>query len=333
MHLACRKHVTRRPAACSITRLCQTAGQVGEIMEPVKVILNPVAGRGYGAKVEPELRHLLETEGLDFDLVRTARPWHAAELAEEAASSGFKTVVAAGGDGTSNEVVNGLMAAQDNGATAAMGVIPIGSGSDFANTVGVPPDLGAACERLAHGRVRVVDVGQVTLPGQASRYFDNTVNIGFGGVVTREARKVKRLRGIALYLPVVLKTVFLYHNAPTVTIEYDGQKLTLPAVMISIANGPREGGGFYVAPQALPDDGLLDLCIVREISQFDMLRLIPHFMNGTHTDREPVTMLRARQVSVSSPDDLIAHMDGEMLCTEAHRIEFGIFPGCLQVRC
>jgi diacylglycerol kinase (ATP) len=302
-------------------------------MEPIKVILNPIAGRGYGAKIEPELRRLLEAEGVNFDLVRTTRPWHAAELAEEAARGGFKTVVAAGGDGTSNEVVNGLMAAQDDGAAAAMGVIPIGSGSDFANTVGVPPDLRAACQRLAHGRVRVVDVCQVTLAGQASRYFDNTVNIGFGGVVTREARKFKRLRGIALYLPVVLKTVFLYYEAPTVTIEYDGQELTLPAVMISIANGSREGGGFYVAPQALPDDGLLDLCIVREISQFDMLRLIPHFMKGTHTDHEPVTMIRARQVSVSSPDDLIAHMDGEMLCTEAHRIEFGICPGRLQVRC
>jgi YegS/Rv2252/BmrU family lipid kinase len=302
-------------------------------MEPIKVILNPVAGRGYGTKVETEIRHLLEVEGLDFDLVRTARPWHAAELAEEAAHGGFETVVAAGGDGTSNEVVNGLIAAQDNGATATMGVIPIGSGSDFANTVGVPLDLQAACQRLVHGQVRVVDVGRVTLPGQASRYFDNTVNIGFGGVVTREARKVKRLRGIALYLPVVLKTVFLYYKAPMVTITYDGQELTLPAVMISVANGSREGGGFYVAPQAQPDDGLLDLCIVREISQLDMLRLIPHFMNGTHTDREPVTMLRARQVSVSSPDDLIAHMDGEMLCTEAHRIEFEISPGRLKVRC
>ena len=302
-------------------------------MEPIKVILNPVAGLGYGAKVEPEIRELLEAEGLDFGLVRTAMPWHAAELAEEAACGGFETVVAAGGDGTSNEVVNGLMAAQDKGATATMGIIPIGSGSDFANTVGVPPDLRGACQRLAHGQVRAVDVGRVTLPGQASRYFDNTVNIGFGGVVTREARKVKRLRGIALYLPVVLKTVFLYYKAPLVTITYDGQELTLPAVMISVANGRREGGGFFVAPQAEPDDGLLDLCIVREISQLDMLRLIPHFMNGTHTEREPVTMLRARQVSVSSPDDLIAHMDGEMLCTEAHRIEFEISPGRLQVRC
>jgi diacylglycerol kinase (ATP) len=302
-------------------------------VEPLKVLLNPVAGRGYGAKVEPELRRALEAQGLDFDLVRTSRPWHAAELAEQAARDGFQMVVAVGGDGTFNEVVNGLMAASERGATATMGVIPVGSGSDFANTVSIPPDLEGACFRLAHGQVRSVDVGRVTLPGQVQRYFDNTVNIGFGGVVTREAQKVRRLRGIALYLPVVLKTIFLYYRAPQVLIECDGQELALPAVMISVANGQREGGGFYVAPQAQPDDGFFDLCVVREISQLAMLALIPHFMRGTHTDRDPVTMVRAQQVTISSTDGLIAHMDGEMLCTDAKRIEFRILPRRLQVQC
>jgi YegS/Rv2252/BmrU family lipid kinase len=310
-------------------------------MEPVKIILSPVAGRGYGAKVEPELRRLLKAEGLDFDLVHTERPWHAAELAEQAVNAGFKTVVAAGGDGTFNEVLNGLMAVlrtrtggeTENRASAVMGIIPVGSGSDFANTMGIPPDLRGACHRLAHGQVRTVDVGRVTLPGQAPRYFDNTVNVGFGGVVTREARKIKRLRGIALYLPVVLKTVFLYHKAPPVTIEYDGQELALRAVMITVANGSREGGSFYVAPEAQPDDGLFDLCIVREISQLAMLGLIPYFLKGTHVGREPITMTRARRVTITSPDDLIAHVDGEMLCTNAHRLEFEILPRRLRVRC
>ena len=302
-------------------------------MEPIKIILNPVAGRGLGARVEPELRQLIKAQGLDFDLVLTARPWHAAELAEQAAHDGFETIVAAGGDGTCNEVVNGLMAASQNGATAVMGIIPVGSGSDFANTVGVPPNLQAACNRLANGQARTVDVGRVTLPGQNPRYFDNTINVGFGGVVTIEALKIKRLRGIALYLPVVLKTIFLYYKAPPVTIEYDEQKMALPAVMISVANGPREGGGFCVAPQARPDDGLFDLCIVHEVNRLTMLSLIPDFMKGTHVGRKPITMARARQVTISSPDDLVAHMDGEVLCTDAHRIECEILPQRLQVLC
>jgi diacylglycerol kinase (ATP) len=302
-------------------------------MGPIKVILNPVAGRGYGARVEPELRRFLEAEGLDFDLVRTARPWHAAELAEQAVGDGFEIVVAAGGDGTTHEVVNGLMAAWDGGKAGTLGIIPIGSGSDFAHTVGVPPHLQAACHCLAHGQARVVDVGRVTLPGRAPHYFDNTVGIGFDGVVTLEALKVKRLRGIALYLPVVLKTVFLSHKAPRVTIEYNGQELVLPALMVCIANGPREGGGFLVAPQAQPDDGLFDLCIVGEVSRLAMLALVPHFMKGTHVSREPVTMARARRVTISSPDDLVVHMDGEILCTDGHRLEFEILPRRLRVWC
>jgi diacylglycerol kinase (ATP) len=303
-------------------------------MSPIKVILCPVAGRGYGDRVEPELRRLLTAEGLDFDLVRTERPYHAAELAEGAANDGFDTVVAAGGDGTFNEVVNGLMAAQEKtGTTATMGVIPVGSGSDFANTVGVSPDLQEACRQLAQGQVRKVDVGRVSLPGRPSRYFDNTVNVGFGGVVTIEALKIKRLRGIALYLPAVLKAVFLYYHAPLVTITYDEWEMTLPAVMVSVANGQREGGGFYVAPQAQPDDGLFDLCVVHELSRARMLALIPHFMKGTHTDREPVTMARAHRITISSTDNLVAHMDGEVLCTDAHHIAFEIFSRRLPVRC
>ncbi len=302
-------------------------------MTAIKIILNPIAGRGYGAKIEAELRRLLKAEGLNFDLVRTQRPWHAAELAERAAHDGFETIVAAGGDGTSNEVVNGLMAASQNGTTPAMGIIPVGSGSDFANTMGIPPDLNGACRRLARGQVQTVDVGRVTLPGQPPRYFDNTVNVGFGGIVTREARKIKWLRGTALYLPVVLKTVFIYHKAPPVTIEYDEQTLTLRTLMVTVANGSREGGGFFVAPDAQPDDGLFDLCIVHEIGRLAMLGLIPHFLKGTHVDRETITMSCARRVTLSSPDDLIAHVDGEMLCTDAHRIEFEIFPRRLRVRC
>ncbi len=302
-------------------------------MQPIKIILNPVAGRGYGGRVEPELRQLLAAEGLDFDLVYTSRRWHAVELAAQAVADGFPLVVAAGGDGTMHEVTNGLMLAAGDGEAGTMGVVPIGSGSDFANTVGVPNDLRLACQRLAHGEVRIVDVGRITMPGRETRYFDNTLGVGFDGMVTLEALKVKWLRGMALYLPVVLKTIFLSLQIPQVTIEYDDQVLEMPVLMIVVANGPREGGGFYVAPDARPDDGLFDLCVAREISRPAMLGLVPHFMKGTHVDREPVTMLRARRVILSSPDDMVAHVDGEMLCTDGHRIECEIMPKRMRVKC
>lgn len=302
------------------------------ILGPIRIILNPVAGRGHGGRSQGELCRLLNAEGVEFDLVVAEGPGHAVGLAEEAARQGFEIVVAAGGDGTTHEVVNGLMAAGESGAACALGVIPVGSGSDFANTVGVPPDLPGACRRLAGGQVRLVDIGRVTVDDHAPHHFDNTVNVGFGGIVTREALKVRWVRGMALYLPVVLKTIFLT-DAPRMTIEYDDQKLSTRTLMVCVANGPREGGGFFCTPQAQPDDGLLDLCIVGDIGRFAMLALVPRFMNGSHVDQGPVTMARTDRVIISSPDDLIAHADGEMLCTEAHRLEFEILPRRLRVWC
>jgi YegS/Rv2252/BmrU family lipid kinase len=301
-------------------------------MQPAKIILNPIAGRGRAARVEQELRGYLEAEGLAFDLVRTAGRWHAAELAEQAAREGCDHIIAAGGDGTVHEVVNGLMAASDGGQAGTLGVIPIGSGCDFAFVANVSSDLREACHQVVHGQVRVFDVGLLTIPGQEPRYFDNTLGLGFDAVVTVEATKVKWLRGMALYLPVVLKTIFLSLKIPRATIEYDDERLELPALMICVANGPREGGGFLVAPDAQPDDGLFDLNVTREVSRPAMLGLVPHFMNGTHVGREPVTTARAKRVSITSPDELVAHVDGEVLFTDGHEVVCEILPQRLRVK-
>jgi YegS/Rv2252/BmrU family lipid kinase len=300
-------------------------------MEPIKVILNPIAGRGYGARAEPRLRHLLASEGFDFDLERTIEPGHARSLAEHAATNGFGIVAAAGGDGTVNEVLNGLMAASQNGHTGLLSVIPVGSGSDFASAVNISTDLDTVVHRLAEGQVKTLDVGKVTMPGRDSRYFSNVVGIGFDGAVLLETLKIKHLRGLPLYMLAVLKTVFLHFEAPHVKIEYDGQKRDLEMMMTCVANGPREGGGFFIAPDARPDDGMFDLLIAERVSRWSILRLIPDFLRGTHVERDPVTMTRAERITISSPDNLIAHIDGEVLCTDGHQLTFEILPQRLRM--
>lgn len=300
-------------------------------MEPVKVILNPAAGRGYGARAEPRVRQYLEAEGLLFDLVRTQGPNHAAELARRAAEDGFRTIVSAGGDGTANEIINGLMAASENGIARTMGVIPAGSGSDFAGGIGLPLDLREACRRIACDERKTIDLGRVVVPGQEPRYFGNVVGVGFDGAVLIETLKMTRLRGLPLYLLAVLKTIFLNFEAPWITLRFDGQEMEFPATLVTVANGPREGGGFIIAPDAEPDDGLLDLCIARKVSRFTMLRLIPRFLQGTHTNLDPITMAQAKTVTISSPDGLVAHVDGEILCTDAPEIRCEILPGALEV--
>ena len=327
------------------------------------VIVNPIAGKGYGAKAVAQIKECLNRQGLQFDLVTTTRAGEAIELARRATEDGYETVVAAGGDGTYQEVINGMLAGSDDEIVGNLGIIPVGSGCDFSWTVGVPPDLAGACARLAAGRTRIVDVGRVTVhaidagtateaqpqPQSATRYFDNAVGIGFDGVVTAECRKFKRLHGLTMYMVAVLKTVFLSFKAPRSVIEYevDGRgsqalpnltqqpmrRLEKTVLMATICNGQREGGGFLVAPNAVNDDGLFDLCLADNIPRLQILGMIPHFMKGTHVDKPPVTMLRSRHVIISSPDPLIAHADGEMICTNAHRIECEVAARRVRVIC
>ena len=300
-------------------------------MKRVKVILNPIAGRGHGARVVGQIRQILQSEALDFEMALTEAPWHAAELAERAAYDGFDVIAAAGGDGTTNEVINGLMRANEEGTKAVLGMIPIGSGCDLACTLNVSTDLMAACRGLTNGRPRWIDIGLVKVDDAPPRYFGNIVGIGFDGIVNLESQKIKRVRGLAQYLPAVLKTIFLYYKALRVTIAYDDQTLEMSALMVCVTNGPREGGGFLVAPDARYDDGLFDLCMAGEVSRLEMLRMIPRFLKGTHAGHAAITMARTSEVTISSPQSLVAHIDGESLCTQAHRIACSILPHRLQI--
>jgi diacylglycerol kinase (ATP) len=303
-------------------------------MTTYKIIVNPVAGRGAGERAIQQIEPLLSQLGLDFDLVRTERPWHAADLAQEAAAQGYDGVVSVGGDGTANEVLNGLMRAkQPTGETCAMGVLCVGRGNDFAYGVGIPPDLETGCQVLAQGHRRVIDVGRV-IGGlyPEGRYFGNGVGIGFDTVVGFEAAKMTRLHGFPSYLVAVFKTVFLYYKAPLTSIEYDGQTLTQPSLMVSVMNGQRMGGGFLMAPDGDPGDGLFDLCIVREVSRTRIFGLIPHFLRGTQGTQEPVRSGRARQVVVTAAEGALpAHADGETLCVDGQRLELELLPRQIEI--
>jgi diacylglycerol kinase (ATP) len=300
-------------------------------MGRIKVIANPVAGRGLCGKLVPALHEQLAAQALDYDLVCTTEPGHAVLLAQQALAEGYEMVVAVGGDGTAHEVVNGMLSYSKGEEVGTMATIPVGSGSDFANLLGMPGQLDQACARLTQGRTRLVDVGAVTDSKGRSTYFDNTAGIGFDAIVTQESQGVKYLRGLALYFPVVLKTVFLSMKPPHVVIQYGDQTLEQTSLMITVCIGQREGGGFIIAPDAKNDDGLFDVCVAANCPKLEILGMIPHFMKGTHVDKEPVTMFRTDHLTVASEDNLIAHMDGEMLCTDEHFLEFKILPRRLRV--
>lgn len=297
-------------------------------------IINPISGRGAGMIAVTELKNLAENAGLDYKIILTTEAGHAIRLAQEAAADGAAVVVAVGGDGTANEVLNGLMRASQAGlGHPAMGVIGVGRGNDFAFGVGVPAGLEIGFQNLIQGTRQPMDVGRVTgglFPD--GRFFGNGVGMGFDAVVGFEAAKLKRLHGFLNYLVAALRTMFLYFRAPLVRIELDNDTITLPALMVSIMNGRRMGGGFMMAPNSRIDDGLFDLCIVGQVSRMGILGLIPKFTKGTQAEHPEVRMRQSRLVKVTAEKgSLPAHADGETLCTEGESLSLELLPGALDI--
>ena len=268
-----------------------------------------------------------------FELVRTVRPWQAAELAAQAALDSFDVVAAAGGDGTSNEVINGLIQARAQGGNRpAMAALPIGRGNDFAFSMGAPVDLERSIQALATLRTRTIDIGRVSggdFP--QGRYFGNGVGIGFDAVTGFEALKVPQITGFLSYLLAALRTIFIM-KAPQVEIELDNEKLEQAVLLVSIMNGRRLGGGFWSAPHGIPDDGLFDLCIGREVSKLQILLLIPRFLNGTQAGHPAIHVTRSRLVRVTAQKgSLAAHADGETLCYAGKELTLEVIPRMLEL--
>jgi diacylglycerol kinase (ATP) len=305
-----------------------------------KIIYNPAAGKGSAGKNLPKIQAFLHEQGFDGDLVPTQGPGHAIELSRQAAEDGYDLVVAAGGDGTVNETIIGLMLARlseparpSGQSWPALGVLPVGSGNDFAFGVNIPQDIHQACETLGKGQRRLIDVGWVTGGDYPQgRYFVNGVGLGFDAVVGFEAAKIKWLHGAASYLVAVVRTLFLYGHEPIYEVFFDGTTLRQPFLMVSVMNGRRMGGSFLMAPEGNPGDGKFDLYLVGQVSQLRILPLATTFFNGKQGNNSAVKMMRARQVSIRAIEGTIpAHANGETLCTAGQALSIEIFPGVLEV--
>ena len=301
-------------------------------MGKYRLIVNPAAGGGTAEQSIPDIERRLRDMNLEFDLVKTERPWHAAELAQAAAAE-VDVVVAVGGDGTANEVLNGLMLAKKAGHIATMAVLCVGRGNDFAFGMGIPADLAAGCKALGDDHRRMIDVGHVVggdFP--EGRYFGNGVGIGFDAVVGFVAAKQKRLKGFISYFVAAIKTIFLYFKAPLVRLEFDGQPMNIHALMVSVMNGTRMGGGFMMAPNGKPDDCVFDLCIARQVSRPRIFGLMLKFMKGTQFAHSAISGGQTTHITVTAMEgSLPAHADGETLCLEGTKLEIEIVPHTLEI--
>jgi diacylglycerol kinase (ATP) len=300
-----------------------------------KIIANPVAGRGDGTRAEAIIDRVFGRAGTKYDLVETRAPHEAMQLAQLAAEQGYDVAVAVGGDGTVHEVVNGLMAAAQRGVQAytALGVVPLGTGNDFAWGLGLPENNPeAACHVLLAGHRRTIDLGQVSDERGQSWIFDNMIGAGFDAAVALESHGIRRLRGLMLYLVAGLRALVRHSRCTEVTVCYDGQRITRPLLLLSAANGRRTGGGFLLAPQAQLDDGLLDVTLAGAANVGTILRLLPHFIRGTHASQTRyVTIAKTARLVCEAPGGIPVHLEGEVIRTDARRLEIRALPSCLAV--
>jgi YegS/Rv2252/BmrU family lipid kinase len=301
------------------------------------IIVNPTAGKGAAKKAIPQIQGLLDSLGIEYDLVLTEHPGHAISLAEEAGSNGYDMVVAVGGDGTANEVINGLMKALNDGRlTSSFAVLPVGRGNDFSFGMGVPQDLESACNLLAKGKTRKIDVGFVKggdFP--EGRYFGNGIGIGFDTIVGFEAAKLPSfISGMPAYLIAALKTIFLFFKAPNLRIDVDGEIIEQPCLLVSMMNGKRMGGSFMFAPDSASDDGLLNLCIAHQVTRMQVLGLFPKVMSGTQESHHAIKMPTGRHIKVEALSGILpVHADGETICEAGSSLEVDILQQQLNMVC
>ena len=294
-------------------------------MSIARIIVNPYAGRWKAQAAIPEIERACREIGLECELVVTPEPGRGIELAREAALAGFSPIVAAGGDGSISEVVNGLMQAAGEGMAGPLGVIPLGSADDFADMLGLEKEIEAACRAIQSGRTRTIDLCRVN-----DRFFDNNAAIGLEPVVTITQAAMKRVKGTPRYILAALKAIFTITPWHMHLIWDDGE-YEGPVTLVSVGNNRRTGGAFWMTPRAEPDDGLLDFVFVKRVGRFRLLRLLPTTFDGSHVEQPEVTYVRTTRLAVECEPPTPIHADGELFDLAATHIEFTVLPGRLRV--
>ncbi len=284
------------------------------------IIANPVSGRGRARRIGERVADLLHERGIDADLMMSEAPGDCERLAREVLARGVRQVVACGGDGTVHEVVNGLA-----NSDAVLGVVPCGRGNDLARALGLSSDVEDVVNTLVHGVDRAIDVGKV-----GARFFATVASLGFDTAVAQRARsRPSRLGGTAFYCLAVLRTLSGYRS-PFVRLRGDFGVFEGRILLAATANAPFYGSGIKIAPDAIVDDGVLDVCIVADVSHWTVLRMFLRAYSGAHVGHSAVRVVQTRTLQIESDDSLWIFADGEPMCEVPAKIE--VVPSALKVK-
>jgi YegS/Rv2252/BmrU family lipid kinase len=303
------------------------------VADDVVFVVNPAAANGSTGRRWPEIAHRAAELGLEGEALFSERRGHATELARAATGRGTRLVVAVGGDGTVNEVANGILAAGgDEGPELA--VLPRGTGTDFVRHFRIPSRLDGAVRVVLEGATRTIDAGRLTYRSWAGEeetaHFVNAASAGMSGAVAQRANaSSKALGGKVSFLWATL-AVFAGWHASEMEIEVDGERRSGLMYDAIVANCRYLGGGMAMCPDARPDDGLLDLLVIGDITRRDLALTLPKVYRGTHLPHPKAEALRARHIAVRAPTPLPVELDGEQPGTTP--AVFEVVPDALRLR-
>ncbi|HCT30836.1 MAG TPA: lipid kinase [Bacteroidales bacterium] len=281
-------------------------------------IINPQAGSGKGKSDWPQIESLLKISGIEFDFVFTTHKYHSVELTVNAINQGYKKLIAIGGDGTLNEIVNGVFIQKRFPTTEiAIGVIAVGTGNDWSRMYKIHETYEGKVAALKEGKLFLQDVGKVEYEEskvKQSRYFANAAGVGFDAEVARRTNRLKEHghKGKILYMGSLVRALFDYKPS-YINIAVDGQKIGGKIFSLTVGIGCYNGGGMMQMPNAVSDDGLFDVTVIRQVRRFEVIRNIYRLYNGTILSHPKITGHIGKEVIISSEMPIGLEVDGESL--------------------
>jgi YegS/Rv2252/BmrU family lipid kinase len=294
-------------------------------------LVNPAAANGSTGRRWPEIAHQAAGAGLEGDALLSEHRGHLAQLAREAAAGGASLLVVVGGDGTLNEVANGLAGLTEAPAVA---LIPCGTGGDFVRSFGIPDDPAAAARIALDGDTRTIDLGRVTYRAwdgsEAEAVFANVASAGMSGAIAQRANDTSKALGAkASYLWATF-AVFAGWSAVETMLTVDAERRSGRMFDVVVANGRFFGGGMKMCPEAETDDGLFDVVTIGDVTKRDLVLTMPKIYRGTHLPHPKAEALRGRVITVATDEPVPVELDGEQPGTTPARFE--VLPGAMRLR-
>ncbi|NMA04367.1 MAG: diacylglycerol kinase family lipid kinase [Clostridiales bacterium] len=282
-------------------------------------IVNPIAGKGRARKTIPIIKKIMEDNNCSYKIKITEKAGDGQLFAREAKTGGYSTVVSVGGDGTLHEVINGMV-----GGRQRLGIVPAGTGNDFARSLDIPLSIEDATENLLRGKTALIDLGKLN-----SEHFINFCSVGLDALIAEEANKIKKyFSSTYSYIIGVIKALSKFKSIK-IELTIDNKKYNEEIMLVAVCNGAYYGGGMNIAPQAKVFDGQFDICVVRKMPKLKLLFLFPTIFKGKHIKYNEVKIYRGKSVQVFSGEEMHVNADGDIV--DSRPVNFEILHNKIEV--